>query len=96
MQNLLSFPRRRESSSGKGGKVKHHCHSRGGGNPALMNPVRDDTYKALQYKHIFAVLTELVNGLDSCLRSNDKTFSHKLRDGNPFPGRVVLQLCSQA
>ncbi|MDY0151364.1 MAG: hypothetical protein RBS43_03740 [Candidatus Cloacimonas sp.] len=38
------------------------CHSRGGGNPALMNPIRDDTKKALQYKHLFSVLTGLVNG----------------------------------
>ncbi|MDY0150850.1 MAG: hypothetical protein RBS43_01100 [Candidatus Cloacimonas sp.] len=43
-----------------------------------MNPIRDDTNKALQYRHIFAVLTELIKGLDSCLRRNDKTFSHKL------------------
>ncbi|MDY0150835.1 MAG: hypothetical protein RBS43_01025 [Candidatus Cloacimonas sp.] len=43
-----------------------------------MNPVRDDTNKALQYSHLSAVLTELLNGLDSCLRRNDKTFSHKL------------------
>ncbi|MDY0152832.1 MAG: hypothetical protein RBS43_11210, partial [Candidatus Cloacimonas sp.] len=47
---------------------------RGGGNPALMNPIRDDTNKALQYRHISAVLTALINGLDSCLRRNDKRF----------------------
>ncbi|MDY0152855.1 MAG: hypothetical protein RBS43_11325 [Candidatus Cloacimonas sp.] len=39
-----------------------------------MNPIRDDTNKALQYKHISSVLTELVNGLDFCLRRNDKRF----------------------
>ncbi|MDY0151268.1 MAG: hypothetical protein RBS43_03225 [Candidatus Cloacimonas sp.] len=39
-----------------------------------MNPVRDDTNKALQYKHLSSVLTELINGLDSCLRRNDKRF----------------------
>ncbi|MDY0152683.1 MAG: hypothetical protein RBS43_10460 [Candidatus Cloacimonas sp.] len=39
-----------------------------------MNPIRDDTNKALQYRHISAVLTELTNGLDSCLRRNDKRF----------------------
>ncbi|MDY0151939.1 MAG: hypothetical protein RBS43_06660 [Candidatus Cloacimonas sp.] len=37
-----------------------------------MNPIRDDTDKALQYKHIFVVLTELINVLDSCLRRNDR------------------------
>ncbi|MDY0151465.1 MAG: hypothetical protein RBS43_04250 [Candidatus Cloacimonas sp.] len=57
---------------------KTFCHSRGGGNPALVSSVRDDTDKALQYRHLSAVLTELINGLDSCLRRNDKTFSHKL------------------
>jgi hypothetical protein len=39
-----------------------------------MNPVRDDTTKALQYRHLSAIITELVNGLDSCLRRNDKRF----------------------
>ncbi|MDY0151651.1 MAG: hypothetical protein RBS43_05210 [Candidatus Cloacimonas sp.] len=39
-----------------------------------MNLIRDDTNKALQYRHISSVLTELVNGLDSCLRRNDKRF----------------------
>ncbi|MDY0151548.1 MAG: hypothetical protein RBS43_04680 [Candidatus Cloacimonas sp.] len=48
-----------------------------------MNPVRDDTNKALQYRYISAVLTELKKGLDSCLRRNDKKFSHKLGGGNP-------------
>ncbi|MDY0151627.1 MAG: hypothetical protein RBS43_05090 [Candidatus Cloacimonas sp.] len=43
-----------------------------------MNPVRDDTNKALQYRHISSVLTYLRNGLDSCLRRNDKKFSHSL------------------
>ncbi|MDY0151852.1 MAG: hypothetical protein RBS43_06220 [Candidatus Cloacimonas sp.] len=69
MQNPLSFPRKSLFENSK-----TFCHSRGGGNPALMNPVRDDTIKALQYKHISAVLTELINGLDSCLRRNDKRF----------------------
>ncbi|MDY0151816.1 MAG: hypothetical protein RBS43_06040 [Candidatus Cloacimonas sp.] len=50
------------------------CHSRGGGNPALVNPVRDDTNKALQYIHLSTVLTELVNGLDTRLRGYDKSF----------------------
>ncbi|MDY0152313.1 MAG: hypothetical protein RBS43_08590 [Candidatus Cloacimonas sp.] len=53
---------------------KTFCHSRGGGNPALINPVRDDTNKALQYRHISTVLTYLVNGLDTRLRGYDKSF----------------------
>ncbi|MDY0151731.1 MAG: hypothetical protein RBS43_05615 [Candidatus Cloacimonas sp.] len=36
-----------------------------------MNPIRDVTIKALQYRHLSAVLTYLINGLDSCLRRND-------------------------
>ncbi|MDY0151878.1 MAG: hypothetical protein RBS43_06350 [Candidatus Cloacimonas sp.] len=44
LQNLLSFPRRRLCEN-----CKTFCHSRGGGNPALMNPGRDDTNKALIY-----------------------------------------------
>jgi hypothetical protein len=39
-----------------------------------MNPGRDDTNKALQYRHISAVLTELINGLDTRLRGYDKRF----------------------
>ncbi|MDY0152852.1 MAG: hypothetical protein RBS43_11310 [Candidatus Cloacimonas sp.] len=55
-----------------------------------MNPIRDDTNKALQYRHISTVLTYLINGLDTRLRGYDKTFSHKLGGGNPAlvnPGR---------
>ncbi|MDY0152771.1 MAG: hypothetical protein RBS43_10900, partial [Candidatus Cloacimonas sp.] len=52
---------------------KTFCHSRGGGNPALMNPIRDDTNKALQYRHISSFLTYLIYGLDSCLRACVKT-----------------------
>ncbi|MDY0151971.1 MAG: hypothetical protein RBS43_06820 [Candidatus Cloacimonas sp.] len=37
-----------------------------------MNPIRGDTNKALQYRHLSSVLTELINGLDSCLRRNDR------------------------
>ncbi|MDY0152656.1 MAG: hypothetical protein RBS43_10325 [Candidatus Cloacimonas sp.] len=38
-----------------------------------MNPFRDDTNKELQYRHISAVLTELINGLEcSCIRRNDR------------------------
>ncbi|MDY0152625.1 MAG: hypothetical protein RBS43_10170 [Candidatus Cloacimonas sp.] len=47
-----------------------------------MNSIGDDTDKALQYIHLSSVLTELVNGLDSCLRGNDKTFSHSLLRSN--------------
>ncbi|MDY0151866.1 MAG: hypothetical protein RBS43_06290 [Candidatus Cloacimonas sp.] len=39
-----------------------------------MNPIRDDTNKALQYKHISAVLTDLINGLDTRLRGYDRSF----------------------
>ncbi|MDY0151546.1 MAG: hypothetical protein RBS43_04670 [Candidatus Cloacimonas sp.] len=39
-----------------------------------MNPIRDDTNKALQYRHLSSILTELINGLDSRLRRNDKRF----------------------
>ncbi|MDY0152770.1 MAG: hypothetical protein RBS43_10895 [Candidatus Cloacimonas sp.] len=39
-----------------------------------MNPIRDVTNKALQYRHISAVLTELINGLDTRLRGYDKSF----------------------
>ncbi|MDY0150661.1 MAG: hypothetical protein RBS43_00135 [Candidatus Cloacimonas sp.] len=39
-----------------------------------MNPVRDDTNKALQYKHLSSVLTDLINGLDTRLRGYDKSF----------------------
>ncbi|MDY0151669.1 MAG: hypothetical protein RBS43_05300 [Candidatus Cloacimonas sp.] len=39
-----------------------------------MNPIRDDTNKALQYRHLSSVLTDLINGLDSCLRRNDKRY----------------------
>ncbi|MDY0152714.1 MAG: hypothetical protein RBS43_10615 [Candidatus Cloacimonas sp.] len=28
----------------------------------------------MQYIHLSSVLTELINGLDSCLRRNDKRF----------------------
>ncbi|MDY0151752.1 MAG: hypothetical protein RBS43_05720, partial [Candidatus Cloacimonas sp.] len=73
LQNLLSFPRRRLCEN-----CKTFCHSRGGGNPALMNPIRDDTINILQFIHISAVLTELINGLDTRLRGYDKKFSHKL------------------
>ncbi|MDY0152401.1 MAG: hypothetical protein RBS43_09035 [Candidatus Cloacimonas sp.] len=76
LQNLLSFPRRSLFENSK-----TFCHSRGGGNPALVNPVWDDTNKALQYKYLSSVLTELINGLDTRLRRNDKTFSHKLLRG---------------
>jgi hypothetical protein len=50
------------------------CHTRGGGYPALANPVRDETINILQFIHLSVVLTELRNGLDSCLRRNDKRF----------------------
>ncbi|MDY0151921.1 MAG: hypothetical protein RBS43_06565 [Candidatus Cloacimonas sp.] len=43
-----------------------------------MNPGRDVTNKALQYRYLSAVLTDLINGLDTRLRGYDKTFSHKL------------------
>ncbi|MDY0151706.1 MAG: hypothetical protein RBS43_05490 [Candidatus Cloacimonas sp.] len=39
-----------------------------------MNPIRDDTNKALQYRHLSAVLTDLINGLDTRLRGYDKSF----------------------
>ncbi|MDY0151231.1 MAG: hypothetical protein RBS43_03035 [Candidatus Cloacimonas sp.] len=39
-----------------------------------MNPIRDDTDNALQYRHISSVLTELVNGLDTRLRGYDNSF----------------------
>ncbi|MDY0151353.1 MAG: hypothetical protein RBS43_03685 [Candidatus Cloacimonas sp.] len=48
-----------------------------------MNPVRDDTNKALQYRHLSTAITELMNGLDTRLRGYDKTFSHSLGGGNP-------------
>ncbi|MDY0152123.1 MAG: hypothetical protein RBS43_07620 [Candidatus Cloacimonas sp.] len=48
-----------------------------------MNPVRDDTINILQFIHISAVLTELINGLDTRLRGYDKTLSHSLGGGNP-------------
>ncbi|MDY0151826.1 MAG: hypothetical protein RBS43_06090 [Candidatus Cloacimonas sp.] len=76
LQNFLSFPRRRLCENSK-----TLCHSRGGGNPALMITVRDETNKALQYRHLSAVLTYLINGLDTRLRGYDKTFLHKLLRG---------------
>ncbi|MDY0151160.1 MAG: hypothetical protein RBS43_02665 [Candidatus Cloacimonas sp.] len=48
-----------------------------------MNPIRDDTNKALQYRYLSSVLTYLITGLDFCLRRNDKTFSHRLGGRNP-------------
>ncbi|MDY0151510.1 MAG: hypothetical protein RBS43_04485 [Candidatus Cloacimonas sp.] len=39
-----------------------------------MNPIRDGTNKALQYRHLSAVLTDLINGLDTRLRGYDKSF----------------------
>ncbi|MDY0152219.1 MAG: hypothetical protein RBS43_08120, partial [Candidatus Cloacimonas sp.] len=59
---------------------------------SLMNPIRDDTNKALQYRHISSVLTDLLNGLDTCLRRNDKTFSHKLVAGNPALFKLLTKL----
>ncbi|MDY0152883.1 MAG: hypothetical protein RBS43_11465 [Candidatus Cloacimonas sp.] len=73
LQNLLSYPRRSLCENSK-----TFCHTRGGGYPARENPIRDETIITLQFKHIYAVLTELRNGLDSCLRRYDKTFLHKL------------------
>jgi hypothetical protein len=69
LQNLLSFPRRRLYEN-----CKTFCHSRGDGNPALVNPVRDDTINILQFIHISTVLTDLINGLDTRLRGYDKSF----------------------
>ncbi|MDY0150800.1 MAG: hypothetical protein RBS43_00830 [Candidatus Cloacimonas sp.] len=67
------------------GNDKKFSNKLGAGNSALINPIRDDTNKALQYKHISTVLTYLINGLDTRLCGYDrKTWIFLLDRYKPF------------
>gem|GEM_PF-3713757 len=48
-----------------------YCRSRGGGNPA-QSESEWMTYNLLPHKQLSVVLPELIQGLDSRLRGNDK------------------------